>query len=528
MALLIALLASTAPARADDDVPRFRHTASAEHATKCNDCHHLRPADGWAQRSPVARNPEPHAPCSSNRCHAAEWTRFDPRAGSSFCKTCHTGFTGGRATLIYPPYRQGGQSEFTVPLFGHKEHLDRGLSCEGCHRGIAGPATSVAGAPELTHTTCGSPTCHGGRASPPMADCQSCHEVKTGGIEAFAALRRARQSPFQVAQTFSHEKHRGRGAEGSDCTGCHARMRVGPGEAPARPEMVTCERCHDGKKAFSALGTQCRRCHTTESAMAASIPAGHAQAVGKSPSFNHRAHAAKGVQLTCSSCHATNPKGELSFPAPKEHQPCATCHSAEYRKAGSTFCATCHERHDPWSPAPLRKTIQHTHEFKVILSHKDHAATDCSVCHLKQAGRQGAAAEPGLLAPKHALCAGCHESAKKPPMTECASCHHPMDGGEKGRTADEVWRVAPRFSHDTHRMDVRTARETSPQASGWARVDPSTARPTECRTCHEVATGDLPGHPKMAACGACHDGRQAFKVTGFFCARCHSPPVGGQ
>jgi hypothetical protein len=25
----------------------------------------------------------------------------------------------------------------------------------------------------------------------------------------------------------------------------------------------------------------------------------------------------------------------------------------------------------------------------------------------------------------------------------------------------------------------------------------------------------------MQGCGGCHDGKQAFKVTGFGCARCH-------
>jgi hypothetical protein len=78
-------------------------------------------------------------------------------------------------------------------------------------------------------------------------------------------------------------------------------------------------------------------------------------------------------------------------------------------------------------------------------------------------------------------------------MEACSSCHAPV-----AAKARAPWSVGARFRHD---QNHRAA----------------------CESCHRAPSGapDLTA-PRMAGCGQCHDGKQAFKVTGFGCAKCHA------
>ena len=87
-------------------------------------------------------------------------------------------------------------------------------------------------------------------------------ERGSGGQSPTAAQQ---TSPFRVKAKFEHVAHArlvlAKGLE-RNCTPCHG----GTGaQFQARPKMPMCESCHDGKKAFDALGTQCFRCHQAPS-----------------------------------------------------------------------------------------------------------------------------------------------------------------------------------------------------------------------------------------------------------------------
>ena len=124
----------------------------------------------------------------------------------------------------------------------------------------------------------------------------------------------------------------------------------------------------------------------------------------------------------------------------------------------------------------------------------------------------------GLLAPSHETCGQCHETVKTSPMTKCDACHRLPSSAEASAAK---WRVAAKFTHDTHQKDVRTAPMVEPTAIGWKRVDANGAQKLECTVCHlKIDSGE---NPKMKTCHQCHDGVFSFKDTGFECARCHGP-----
>jgi hypothetical protein len=95
--------------------------------------------------------------------------------------------------------------------------------------------------------------------------------------------------------------------------------------------------------------------------------------------------------------------------------------------------------------------------------------------------------------------------------------------------------VYEKFTHDTHRLDVRTAR-TRPGGvgRGWSRYDRATAQTLGCGACHATAAKaesvrdmDLLGPCAMGktCMGQCHNGRFAFQGSGTNmrdCLLCHS------
>jgi c(7)-type cytochrome triheme protein len=99
-------------------------------------------------------------------------------------------------------------------------------------------------------------------------------------------------------------------------------------------------------------------------------------------------------------------------------------------------------------------------------------------------------------------------------MTECAGCH---------RLGQSMGTLAPR--DPGYRWYVRASFRHEQHAS-----DPRTGQMTPCLLCHDqvvTATrlGEI-GRPRMPQCDACHDGKIAFKTTGFGCARCHTQDGG--
>jgi hypothetical protein len=104
------------------------------------------------------------------------------------------------------------------------------------------------------------------------------------------------------------------------------------------------------------------------------------------------------------------------------------------------------------------------------------------------------------------VCAPCHGKTAEPSMGNCGDCHQ---SGEKAASKRKIskWSVAKAFDHSTHGRDPRKSGET------------------QCTVCHaNVAKAtklDRLMYPRMKDCDSCHDGKHAFKTTGFRCYECH-------
>lgn len=257
--------------------------------------------------------------------------------------------------------------------------------------------------------------------------------------------------------------------------------------------------------------------------------------------YSHRAHEALGIKLTCSGCHGTSSSGVLTMVGQDDHKPCANqaCHADAFRKADAKLCQVCHEHNEAWRSNPVRGAFRDTGEFWVGFSHKTHlgrsdkgalAGKGCGTCHPTQSGEAPAPRPSGVLAPGHGLCASCHEGLAEPKMTSCDGCHKLESGSGHAASPEEpgAWRVAAKFEHGTHRLDIRTAKEVvGSNGQGWAHYAQGTAKALDCKGCHgevvQAEAGARLPRPTMEGCASCHDGRYAFKATGFACTTCHGP-----
>jgi Cytochrome c7 and related cytochrome c len=294
------------------------------------------------------------------------------------------------------------------------------------------------------------------------------------------SARAAAEGPFAL-RSFPHERHAKRSGERA-CATCHE----GPPATSPPPEKDACLGCHDGQRAFSTVEPACRRCHAAPRATVALPP------LGRPAGFTHAtaAHA-----LPCARCHTLDAAGHPRPPAVR-HAPCADagCHADDFRAASPRTCTVCHVGSEPWRPLAADAPRRVRSEFGVELAHATHDVVDCARCHT------GIRGGPAMrLGQGHDTCgtAGCHAGK----LDACTSCHIAgLLPARDARRQGAAWSVARRFRHETH---------------GFA----------TCTSCHT----DVPGAatiaaiaaPKKPTCAPCHDGGQAFKMTGHGCARCH-------
>jgi c(7)-type cytochrome triheme protein len=479
-----------------------------EHPPACLDCHAL--DQRGAPRTPG------HAACFAAGCHtlpppARPKSPPPDEATARVCLACHdTPRPGKRAPVADPGV---ATRDFGV-LFPHDRHAagDGAAPCERCHDVPADPVARPAAAkPAATKPPAATPHprcvgCHTATQTTPfpLTACERCHDALGGKFVAPHLL----QGAYSVRARFSHARHLTgpvRSQPAGRCLPCHeAIAHTASRDLPA-PAMTDCETCHDGKAAFPALQPTCTRCHVKGDALPSAAPPKR---------YDHASHAKLAVG-DCATCH-TLAAGGAPRPASADHMPCARaeCHAAEFRAPEPTICGGCHVGTEPWrklhADAP-RRTVS---EFGVELSHASHLGGDhprspqgCSDCHT------GLTAGPEMrLGPGHATCAGaaCHQLAAGPAprLDACASCHTlGLLPGRDQRRAHSRWSVAPRFDHAPHRAERG-------------------GQPLPCSDCHEgvlaAATVAAIAPPKKAACAGCHDGVQAFKMTGHQCARCHT------
>jgi hypothetical protein len=276
------------------------------------------------------------------------------------------------------------------------------------------------------------------------------------------------------------------------------------------------------------------------------------------PHFSHHTHAqlpffkAKDADhLPCAECHALEAKtGEPLPPGKKGHQPCADvrCHGPRMDKlklpdyATQPLCKECHEKTDKWDVSAPRflKREESQIEFGWRINHKRHLSVeglrDCETCHKMTKVVSGDEVTVEVHRPAHAECIKCHgKSGSRPSLHECSSCHQIGEVPKPKVSAAGAWRVYDKFTHDTHRLDVRTAKhKPGGMGRGWSLYDKSTAQTLSCGACHTTAAKsetikdmDLLGPCAMGktCMGQCHNGRWAFQGSGTSirdCLLCHS------
>jgi c(7)-type cytochrome triheme protein len=403
-------------------------------------------------------------------------------APARVCRTCHTPTRPECLPRDMPPLPAAGS--FSAK-FTHAKHLATGPSierdCALCHR-----AQAAAPPAQKPHVLCSG--CHNPNGvKPSMAECTSCHGAR-------AKPAPPAGDPYRLS-TFDHRSH-ANASKLTSCLQCHDKP---VGDLP-KPSMLGCQtRCHDGKKAFSATGTRCTACHKTP--VQAQVPAARREL-----GFSHAEHRKHNVKIDdCAACHTTDADGVLAAPGTrKDHLPCANqnCHQSDYVARAPKICGVCHDAAVPWARAVSRPGKPVAVEWFQAMNHASHLAGKPATCESCHGDKRTGAPRPR----DHRACSICH-ARQAPVMTDCAACHT----GTRASPPPSAWSVAAAFDHTTHA------------------VDPRTRKPTACTECHKqiASAKDMASvaPPRMADCDGCHDGKSAFKSTGFGCARCHGPKL---
>lgn len=235
--------------------------------------------------------------------------------------------------------------------------------------------------------------------------------------------------------------------------------------------------------------------------------------------YFHAAHAKLKInQNECRQCHVLDDRYNV-LPATlgKNHQPCNNpeCHANDFFSKDPKICVVCHDDIDPNVKQQPIVRQRRDSEFGGDLSHKSHvklvkATGDgkngtCVTCHGDVfAGKRA-------VSSGHGSCSSCHGRTTQPAMSECGACHalgqaKPKQGGASGD-----WAVSGMFEHKTHEKDPRSSRSE-----------------TICTECHGAISDATKlaeiKNPTMQSCDGCHNGKIAFKTTGFACYNCHGSP----
>ncbi len=461
---------------------------------QCADCHQL---DGKGQQKPGREHATRCVKCHNKdvlTCGAVKVA--GPQSPARRCIICHEPTAGTKCQpadmppLPTSPTFQAG--------FSHGKHIGFGAAiereCATCHTPQAPQGQAAVGVKGAAHSLCAD--CHraGGRSKLEMTNCAGCHQPAKGKTGPSS-------DPFRLAK-FDHRKHHDDSKQAS-CTGCH-KATTGAADLP-RPAMANCMTCHDGAKAFSAVGTKCTTCHKSAGGLVAPNRTDLA--------FSHATHAARNVAIgKCTTCHSIQTDGNLKAPlAEKNHAPCATsgCHQTEFMSKTTKICGVCHDASMPWQKATSRAIVAAKPEWFEAMNHAAHLAKKstsnaaCSDCHGDKLGG-------GKKPQGHAPCAECHGSGQGHPMDNCGRCHVERP---PNRALPTIWSVAATFDHAKHA------------------TDPTTHKTTACIQCHKDVKNakDLASvkKPAMADCDSCHNGKVSFKTTGFECSRCHTQPAQG-
>jgi hypothetical protein len=251
-------------------------------------------------------------------------------------------------------------------------------------------------------------------------------------------------------------------------------------------------------------------------------------------------------RLPCTDCHSLDKKTfEPAAPGADGHKPCSDsrCHGPRLNLATSApFCVACHEKADRFgaSEPGMIHRADTEREFGWRINHRRHlqvpGLNQCDTCHKMEKRVTGDVVTVDVHRPDHSDCATCHGRQKsEPSLQRCNSCHVLGEASKPKPAGGGIWRVYEKFSHDHHRLDVRTAKpRPGGMGRGWSRYDQATAQTLSCSTCHASAarSDSLKDMDVLGACamektcmGQCHNGKWAFQGSGTNlkdCLLCHS------
>jgi c(7)-type cytochrome triheme protein len=315
----------------------------------------------------------------------------------------------------------------------------------------------------------------------------------TGGVSTASALE-LKDITFDTAGAgkvvFSHKVHLKKKAEKTanvSCKSCHSTAK----ETKKHYTMAdmekgkSCGKCHNGQVAFTI--NKCTGCHKVKEITFKVKETGPVH-------FSHTAHL---KNMQCNACHTklyatSHSKKQVSMAEMEKGKSCGACHDGT--KAFSIEqCDACH-------PTPKEIVFNVKSAGPTIFSHSKHVANyKCNACHTKLYAIGVNKHITMAAMEKGKSCGACHNTKEAFAVAECQKCHPVKDINFKVANASNV-----KFSHTNHLAMYK------------------------CNACH---TGTFPlksgGKPvtmsqmqKAKSCGACHDGKTAFTVTGN-CDSCH-------
>jgi c(7)-type cytochrome triheme protein len=292
---------------------------------------------------------------------------------------------------------------------------------------------------------------------------------------------------------FSHENHLN--YLNNNCSACHnAIFHINRKNNPAvtMAEMAnkkSCGACHNKENPKAPQLDNCTACHDVD-AVTITIPD-----FGKL-TFKHSKHLG---MFTCTDCHNSLFKTDKSNPhfsmlQMQQGKSCGSCHDGKSGFSVKGDCVKCHQV----SEIPMAGGSVFSHSAHLEMSYS------CSDCHNK-------VFIPGPNRASHTMVD--MESGKS-----CGACHN-------GKTAFSVKGDCQKCHKNVKNIDFK-AFDAKFSHSDHLKM-------FKCDECHSaVFVGGIrsirytmPQMEKGKSCGACHDGKTAFAVTGQ-CQKCHptTPP----
>lgn len=288
---------------------------------------------------------------------------------------------------------------------------------------------------------------------------------------------------------FSHQQHLKKKTAKSpnvSCKSCHENPRT----AKTKYTMAdmekgkSCGKCHNGQRAFSVA--KCTGCHKVKNVTFQIKETGPVV-------FSHVKHL---KSMQCSACHnalyKTGPNKSVSMAEMDKGKSCGACHNG-----GKAFalakCDGCH-------PAPKQVVFKVKETGPTVFSHSKHVEMySCSACHTKLYPLGSGKAVTMAAMEKGKSCGACHNAKEAFAVAQCEKCHPVQEVKFRVSRVGDV-----KFSHSSHLGMYKCGEchtRTFPTKRG--------AKP--------VSMAEM---KKAKSCGACHDGKSAFSVTGN-CDSCH-------